>query len=86
LNQAKADLPKTMTGASAESVPVGSAGTVVSGMSPDGSKSLCALLFTEGKTFTKYEITSDPRDPVSADFLVAVGKSQDERIKASGVS
>ena len=86
LNQAKADLPKTMTGASAESVPVGSAGTVVSGMSPDGSKSLCVLLFTEGKTFTKYEITSEPRDPVSAGFLVPVGKSQDERIKASGVS
>jgi hypothetical protein len=86
LNQAKADLPKTVTGASAESVPVGSGGTVVSGMSPDGSQSVSFLLFTQGKTFTKYEITSDPRDPVSTDFLVPMGQRQDERIKASGVS
>jgi hypothetical protein len=85
LNQAKADLPKTVTGASAESVPVGSGGTVVSGTSPDGSKSVSVLLFTEGKTFTTYEISSDPRDPVSTDFLVPVGQKQDARIKASNV-
>ncbi|MGO9155933.1 hypothetical protein [Mycobacterium sp.] len=86
LNQAKADLPKTVTGASAESVAVGSGGTVVSGTSPDGSKSVSVLLFTEGKTFTTYEITSDPKDPVSTQFLVPVGQEQDARIKASHVS
>jgi hypothetical protein len=85
LNHATADLPKTVTGASAESVPVGSGGTVVSGTSPDGSKSVSVLLFTEGKTFTTYEISSDPRDPVSTDFLVPVGQKQDARIKASNV-
>jgi hypothetical protein len=86
LNQAKADLPRTLTGASAESVPVGSGGTVVDGMSPDGSKSVSVLLFTEGKTFTTYEITSDPGDPVSTTFLIPVGQEQDARIKASPVS
>jgi hypothetical protein len=86
LNQANADLPKTVTGASTESVPVGSGGTVVSGTSPDGSKSVSVLLFAEGKTFTTYEITSDPRDPVSTDFLVPVGQKRDARIKASNVS
>jgi hypothetical protein len=86
LNQAKGDLPKTVTGASAESVPVGSGGTVVSGRSPDGSKSVSVLLFTEGKTLTTYEITSDPGDPVATDFLVPVGQKQDARIKASNVS
>lgn len=85
LNQAKADLPETMSGANAESVPVGSGGTVASGMSSDGSKSVSVLLFTEGKTFTRYEFTGDPRDPVSTDFVVPVGQKQDERIKAAGV-
>ena len=86
LNQAKADLAKTVTGASAEPVPVGSGGTVVSGTSPDSSKSVSLLLFTEGKTFTTYEITSDPGDPVSTDFLVPLGQKQDARINASNVS
>jgi hypothetical protein len=86
LNQAKADLAKTVTGAGAEPVPVGSGGTVVSGTSPDGSKSVSVLLFTEGKTFTTYEITSDPGDPVSTDFLVPLGQKQDARINASNVS
>jgi hypothetical protein len=86
LNQAKADLPKTLTDAGAESAPVGTGGTVVSGTSPDGSKSVSILLFTEGKTFTTYEITSDLGDPVSTDFLVLVGQKQDARIKASNVS
>jgi len=86
LNQAKADLPRVVTGATAESVPVGSGGTVVSARSPDGSKSVSVLLFTEGKTFTTYEITSDSGDPVSTDFLVPVGQEQDARLKASNVS
>jgi hypothetical protein len=66
--------------------PLGSGSTVFSGTSLDGSKSVSVLLFTEGKTFTRCEITSDPGDPVSTDFLVPVGQRQDERIKASGVS
>ena len=61
-------------------------GAVVSGTSPDGSKSVTVLLFTEGEQFSGYEITSDPRDPVPMDFLVPVGQKQGARIKAFNVS
>ena len=86
LNQAASDLSAVVTAAGAESVPVGGGGTVVTGKSPDGSKSVSVLLFTEGKAFTTLEFYSRPADPVSTLFIVPVGQEQDARIKASLVS
>jgi hypothetical protein len=61
---------------------VGTNGTLVSGTSPDGSKGVTFLLFTEGRAFTTLEFDGAPNDPVAADFPDDVGQKQDTAIKA----
>jgi hypothetical protein len=64
------------------SAPVGTGGTITSGTSPDGSKAVTVLLFSEGKAVATMEFDSAPNDPVPADFVTAVGQKQDDAIKA----
>jgi hypothetical protein len=80
LEGAKSALPNSVTG-TPETSAVGSGGTVVSGTSPDGSKAVTILLFTEGKAFTTLEFDSAPGDPVPPDAAVDVGQKQDTAIK-----
>jgi hypothetical protein len=61
---------------------VGDNGTLFSGSSPDQSKSVTVVMFTQGKTFTTLEFDGAPNDPVAVDFANDVGQKQDAAIKA----
>jgi hypothetical protein len=74
-------LGKIVTGAP-EPSPVGSNGTVAAGTSPDGSKAVTVLMFTEGTAFVTLEFDSAPSNPVPPDFAQSVGQKQLDAIKA----
>ena len=77
LQEAQANLPKTMTGGQPQPSPVGSGGTVVSGTSPDGTKSVTVLLFTEGAALARIEFDGLPGQPAASTFVTNVGQKQD---------
>jgi hypothetical protein len=81
LDLEKAVLGNIVTGGTPAPTAVGTAGTMVSGRSPDGSKAVTVLLFTEGKAFTNLEFDSPPNDPVPPQFVTDVGQKQDTAIK-----
>jgi hypothetical protein len=81
LDLEKAALGNTVHGGTPAPAGVGTGGTVASGTSPDGSKAVTVLLFTEGKAFTNLEFDSPPNDPVPPEFVTAVGQKQDTAIK-----
>ncbi|MDT5053312.1 MAG: hypothetical protein QOF66_1678 [Mycobacterium sp.] len=54
---------------------------IVSGPSPDKSKAVTVLLFTEGKGFTTVEFDSAPDDPVPPEIVTDIGQKQDDAIK-----
>jgi hypothetical protein len=81
LDQEKAAVGNMVTGGTPAPAAVGTGGTMVSGTSPDGSKAVTVLLFTEGKAFTNLEFDSAPNDPVPPQFVADVGQKQDTAIK-----
>jgi hypothetical protein len=81
LDEEKAALGNMVTGGTPAPVAVGTGGIMVSGTSPDGSKAVTVLLFTEGKAFTNLEFDSPPNDPVPPQFVTDVGQKQDTAIK-----
>jgi hypothetical protein len=60
---------------------VGSKGTIVSGTSPDGSKSVTVLSFVEGNTATTIEFDGAPKDPAPSDLVLELGRKQDTAIR-----
>jgi hypothetical protein len=62
-------------------IAVGAGGTTISGPSPDGSKGVTVLLFTEGRAFAELEFDGPPDDLVAPDFVADVGTKQDAAIK-----
>ena len=66
---------------SPQPAPVASDGTMVSGTSPDRSKAVTVLMFTEGKAFATVEFDSAPNDPVPSQFVFDVGQQQDTAIR-----
>ncbi len=62
-------------------IAVGTGGTTISGPSPDGSKSVTVLMFTEGRAFAELEFDGPPDDLVAPDFVADVGAKQDAAIK-----
>ncbi|MBB3603916.1 hypothetical protein FHT40_003577 [Mycolicibacterium sp. BK556] len=64
------------------SVPVGTNGQLISGKSPDGTRSLSVLYFTEGNAASSLEFTGPAGDPVPQDLVVEFGKQQDALIKS----
>jgi len=81
LDEEKAALGDSVKGGTPAPAAVGNGGTTVSGTSPDGSKAVTVLLFTEGKAFVNLEFDSPPNDPVPAQFVTDVGQKQDTAIK-----
>ncbi len=77
LQEAQANLAKSLTGGQPQPSPVGSGGTVVSGTSPDGTKSVTVLLFTEGAALARIEFDGVPGQPASSAFVTNVGQKQD---------
>ena len=82
LDGAKASLGNSVTGGEPQPAEVGAGGTIVSGTSPDGSKSVTVVLFTEGKAFVTLEFDGKPDDPVPPDFATGIGQKQDAAIKS----
>jgi hypothetical protein len=80
LDGALSALGNNVTGAP-QSASVGSNGVIASGPSPDGSKFVAVLLFTEGKAFTTIEFDSAADDPVPPEIVTDVGQKQDDAIK-----
>jgi hypothetical protein len=64
-----------------EPIAVGAGGTTISGPSPDGSKGVTVLMFTQGKAFVELEFDGPPKALVPPDFVTDVGQKQDAAIK-----
>lgn len=76
LREAQASLAKSLTGGQPQPSAVGTGGTVVSGTSPDGTKSVTVLLFTEGAALARIEFDGVPGQPASSAFVTNVGQKQ----------
>ena len=72
---------KSITDPSPRPAPVGSNGVVDSGVSPDGSKAVTIVAFTQGSAFAVMQIDSPVGNPVPEDFLTALAQKQAQRIK-----
>ena len=64
-----------------EPIAIGSGGATISGPSPDGSKGVTVLLFTEGRAFAELEFDGPPNALVPPDFVTDVGQKQDAALK-----
>jgi hypothetical protein len=65
-----------------DSANVGTGGTTLSGNSPDGSKSVTVLMFTEGRGFVTLEfVGAADTPPPPPDFVTDVGQKQDAAVK-----
>jgi len=65
-----------------DSATVGTGGTTLSGQSPDGSKSVTVLMFTEGRGFVTLEfVGGSDSPPPPPDFVTDVGQKQDAAVK-----
>jgi hypothetical protein len=80
LDAATAKLGDSVKGTPAPAV-VGSGGSTVSGNSPDGTKGVMMLLFTEGKAFTTLNFVGPPEMLPPPDFVNELGQKQDTLIK-----
>ncbi|OMB94050.1 hypothetical protein A5733_15000 [Mycobacterium sp. NS-7484] len=76
LKQASAAVSTMVTGGPPQPVPIGSGGTVISGMAPDNSKAVTLLMYTQGRAVVRLEFDSNPDDPVSPQTVAAVGRMQ----------
>ena len=80
LDAAKAKLGDSVQGTPGPAA-VGTGGTTVSGNSPDGSKGVTMVLFTEGKAFTTLNFVGPPDMLPPPDFVTDLGQKQDTAIK-----
>jgi hypothetical protein len=80
LDNTKANYGGTVSGAW-QPLDVGSNGAMISGTSPDNSRAVTVLLFTEGKALISLEFDSAPNDPIDADVAKDIGRKQDAAIK-----
>jgi hypothetical protein len=65
-----------------DSANVGTGGTTLSGTSPDGSKGVTVLMFTEGRGFVTLEfVGAADSPPPPPDFVTDVGQKQDAAVK-----
>ena len=80
LHSAKAKLGDSVKGTPGPAA-VGTGGTTVSGNSPDGSKGVTIVLFTEGKAFTTLTFNGPADTPAPPDFVTDVAQKQDTAIK-----
>lgn len=76
LEEAKQGLAKLVTSPNPQPSPVGNGGTVVSGTSPDGSKSVTVLLFTQGPALARIEFDGVPGQPMPETFVTDTGQKQ----------
>lgn len=76
----------TIPGGGSKSAPVGTGGTMITGASPDGTRSVTVVRFTEGGTATVIEFSGAAGDPVPQDLAVDYAKRQDAALKDAGAA
>jgi hypothetical protein len=81
LDGARAELAGTIANGKTQPAAVGSAGTMLTGTSSDGSKSVTVLSFAQGNTATTIEFAGAANDPVPADLVLELGRKQDTAIQ-----
>ncbi|OBH24883.1 hypothetical protein A5692_00180 [Mycobacterium sp. E342] len=81
LNAAKGAQGDVIKNPTTQAANVGTGGTTLMGNSPDKSKGVTILLFTEGKAFVTLEFDGPPDTLAPADFVNDVGQKQDAAIK-----
>jgi len=81
LDGAKAELAGKVANSKTQPAAVGSGGTMLTGMSPDGSKSVTVLSFAEGNTATTLEFDGAAKDPAPSDLVLELGHKQDTAIR-----
>ena len=81
LNAAKGAQGNAVKNPKTDPVNVGTGGTAVSGNSPDNSKGVLVLLFTEGRAFVTLEFDGPPDSLPPQDFVNDVGQKQDAAVK-----
>ncbi|MCV7346843.1 hypothetical protein [Mycolicibacterium rhodesiae] len=82
LDSAKAELPKEVDGAPKPAdVGDGGNGIIATGKSPDGTKAITEVYFTQGKSLVNIEFSSEPNDPVLDETALAIAKMQDTQVK-----
>ncbi|CDO88696.1 hypothetical protein AWC29_10100 [Mycobacterium triplex] len=81
LNAAKSAQAGAIKHPNTEAVKIGTDGTVVSGNSPDSSKGIAVLLFTEGKAFVTLEFDGPPDTLPPPEFINDIGQKQDAAVK-----
>lgn len=80
--QAQGAVTNQIANQKTQSVPVGSGGQLVTGSSPDGSKSVSVLYFTEGNAASTIEFSGPANDPAPSDMAIEMGQKQDAAIKS----
>ncbi len=81
LNAAKGQQGDAIKDPSTQSANVGTGGTTLLGNSPDKSKGVTILLFTEGRAFVTLQFDGPPEMLAPSDFVNDVGTKQDAIIK-----
>ncbi len=81
LNAAKGQQGDAVKDPTTQSANVGTGGTLLLGNSPDRSKGVTILLFTEGKAFVTLEFDGPPETLAPPDFVNDLGQKQDAAIK-----
>ena len=81
LNSAKTGQGSVVKDPNTDSTNVGTDGTTVSGTSPDGSKGVTVVLFTEGRGFVTLEFDGPVDSLPPPDFVTDVGQKQDAAVK-----
>jgi hypothetical protein len=84
LNKVAVDLPASTVMGTAETAPFGSDGLLVPGTSPDGTKAVTVLMFSEQNAVVELEFESAPGDlnPAPPDFVKSVGQLQFDALTA----
>jgi hypothetical protein len=83
LDGAVAALDQSITDPSPQPAEVGSNGMMATGVSPDGTKAVTVVTFTEGAAFVLMEFDSAASDPVPPDFAISLAQKQDANVKGA---
>jgi hypothetical protein len=80
LNQRKGALDGTVHGVP-DPIAIGTGGTTISGPSPDATKGVTVVLFTEGRAFVELEFDGPRESLAPSDFVMDVAQKQDAAVK-----
>jgi hypothetical protein len=81
MDNAVGALNQSIADPSPQPVQVGTSGVAASGTSPDGSKAVTVVVFTQDKAFVVMEFDSAATDPVPVDFATDLAQKQAAAIK-----